>query len=262
MGLTKQTESNIVFLEVKYYSLWRSLKKHVDGCDIEYPTNPTTGVKVEKFGYRFRSVSGHVVKLVKYDTEHKYSKRYFGFKLTIIDGPDMFVLDMPYASQILRRFLRIARNLDWSVPVSLTIFKGKKKEAGSEDTGIWFQQRGETVKPYYTKEVPHGMPEATQDPDTHEWDFKAQHRWLVERLQSETMGDIEEAAKKLAPPVEQHSDAAEEPEPERIDNGLVGGLMRDPMEVDLDDVPFRWPRPIAAGSKNENDNFDERMNPW
>lgn len=203
MALTKQSESSLVYLEVKHYSLWRGLKKKVDGCDEVDANNPSTGQTVRKYGYKYRSVSGRAVKLVKYDTEQKYSKRYFGFKLHLMDEGGTFVIDMPYQSQILRRFLRLARNIDWTKPFSITIFKGKKKEgAGVEETGIWFEQSGETVKSYYTLEHPHGMPAATQDPDTHEWDFKAQHRWLVERLKSETIHDIETAAARMAPPIE------------------------------------------------------------
>jgi hypothetical protein len=155
---------------------------------------------------------------VKYDTADKYNKRYFGFKLHLVEGIETYVIDMPYQSQILRRFLRLARSIDWSLPLSITIFKGRKKEgSGAEDTGVWFQQRGETVKPYYSREQPHGMPEATQDPETHDWDFKPQQRWLVARLQSETIPDIATAAAQAQPPAEidfgaQHDEHSEEPE--------------------------------------------------
>ncbi len=216
--LTKRSDSNIVYLEVKHYRLWRSLKEKVEGCDTVKTVNPQTSKEVIKYGYGFDTVGGRATKLEKYDTEKKYSKRYFGFKLHLADGADSYVIDMPYASQILRRFLRLARNIDWTLPVAITVFKGKKKEgAGMEDTGIWFQQRGETVKPYYTKDEMHGMPEATYDKLENTWDFKAQHRWLVSRLQDETIPDIEAAAKRVAPPIEpaangeapEHSDADE-----------------------------------------------------
>jgi hypothetical protein len=234
MALTKRSENNIVYLEVKHYCLWRALKKQVAGCDEVEANNPSTGRTVTKYGYRFDTVSGVATKLLKYDTEQKYQKRYFGFKLHLVDGAETYVIDMPYSSQILRRFLRVARNIDWDLPLSLTIFKGKKKEgAGVEETGIWFQQAGETVKAYYMREEPHGMPAATQDPDTHEWDFKAQHRWLVERLKSETIPDIEAAARRSAPPIEPSSDEHTDDQPE------PDGVQIPPCEyISDDDVPF------------------------
>src|SRR5580658_7000187 len=98
MGLTKQSDSNVVFLEVKYYSLWRALKKQVDGCDTETPTNPRTGEKVTKYGYKYRSVTGRATKLAWYYTGDKFAQRYFGFRLTIVDQGDTFVIDMPWRS--------------------------------------------------------------------------------------------------------------------------------------------------------------------
>ncbi len=172
------------------------------------------------------------MKLVKYDTEKKYSKRYFGFKLHMVDGGDTFVIDMPYNSQILRRFLRLSRNIDWNFPFAITIFKGKKKEGGGfEDTGIWFEQASETIKAYYTRENPHGMPPARQDPDTHEWDFREQHRWLVDRLKSETIPDIEAAAARTAPPIEPHEEITDAAETESVDE-------TEPFAPTDDDVPF------------------------
>ena len=203
MALTKRTESNIVYLQVKHYSLWRELKKPVEGCETIIVNNPRTGEPTQKHGYRFDTVSGSAVQLVKYDTERRYwPARYFGFKLHLLDGAEKYVLDMPYASQVLRRFLRVAPNINWDVPLSITVFKGKKDKGDIEPTGIWFQQGGGTVKPYFSREQPHDMPQATQDPDTHEWDFKTQHRWLIDKLQSETIPDIEAAAKRFAPPIE------------------------------------------------------------
>lgn len=231
MGLTKNTDSNIAYLEVKHYSLWRSLKKPVEGCDSVEVTNPKTKAVVVKHGYAFRELSGYVVKLFKYDTEQKYATRYFGFKMQIVDGSEVFFLDMPYQSQILRRFLRCAPNFDWSLPLSITVFKGKKddKSSGAEPTGIWFKQNDETVKQFYTREEPHGCPPAVQDPETHEWDFKAQHRWLVEQLKAVTIPLIEAIAAHRAPPIE--PEGAEQQQPNGDEGPPFDG-------IEDDDVPF------------------------
>lgn len=254
MGLTKTSDSNIIYLQVKHYSLWQEIKKPVDGCESIEVTNPKTKEVITKYGYKFRSLTGRAVKLIKYDTEQKYPTRYFGFKLHMQDGDDLFVLDMPYQSQILRRFLRVARNVDWSLPLSITIFKGKGNGGkNDETTGVWFQQQGETVKPYYSRETPHGMPDAIQDPDTHEWDFKAQHRWLVERLKEETVSDIERAAAVTAPPMEpDHGDAEEPPQ---VDNEIPPHAM-----IDDDDVPFRWPRPLRRGARKSDETVFQMRN--
>lgn len=231
MALTKRTQSDSIHLQVKHFTLWREIKKPEVGCEEIQVTNPKTKEVITKYGYGFRSVSGRATKLVKYDTTDKYATRYFGFKLTLKDGADIYVLDMPYQSQVLRRFLRVARNINFGLPLSLTVFKGKGKADKKEgETGIWFQQDDLTVKAYYTREAPHGMPEAAQDPHTHEWDFRAQHRWLVDRLITETIPDIERAATPVAPPMEPAYDT---------DEHVGAGDMQDPpFEPSDDDVPF------------------------
>jgi hypothetical protein len=232
MALTKRSESKTIYLEVKHYCLWRALKKEVPGCDVVEANNPATGGKVVKYGYRFDTVTGNATRLTWYDTERKYSKRYFGFKLSLIDGAETFVLDMPYTSQVLRRFLHVAPNVDWTVPLSITVFKGKRKEGareGAEPTGIWFHQLGETVKAYYTREEPHGMPEATFDDALQQWDFRAQMRWLATQLKERTIPDIEAAATR-AP----EADSAAEFEGDGVSSPDVGG----DWQADDSDCPF------------------------
>ena len=236
MPLTKRSETNAVYLEVKHYCLWRQIKKAVPGCEEIEVNNPSTGEKVKKIGFAYDSVSGIVTKLDKYDTGRQYSTRYFGFNLHLVDSDGgAFVLKMPYASQVLRRFLRLARNIDFKKPLSLTVFKGRKKEGatGAEETGLWFQQNGQTVKPYYTKEQPHGMPDAKHDQFSGEWDFKEQHQWLVARLQAETMADIAAAAKHAAPPDEPEVRELLSAEPD-IDEGPSNDFDG----ITDDDIPF------------------------
>lgn len=207
MALTKSSGSNTIYLQAKHYSLWREIKQQVDECETVQVTNPKTGVVSNKFGYRYDSVTGHVVDVVWYDTEKKYPTRYFGFKMHIQDGTDKYVLDMPFNSQFLRRFLKIAPSVDWTKPLSITVFKGRKKDSDAEEMAVWFRQNGETLKQYFTRDQPHGMPEATFDDVEQKWDFKAQHRWLTDRLKNETIPAIQESAKRIMPPVAPHPGA-------------------------------------------------------
>lgn len=209
MGLTKRSDSNTVYLQAKHYCLWRELKQPVEGSETVTVRNPKTDEMITKHGFKFDTVEGLATDLVKYDTEQKWATRYFGFKLHLRDGADAFVIDMPYQSQILRRFLRVAPSIDWERPLSITVFKGKKPN-GDEEIGIWFRQDGETVKPYFTKEQPRGMPQATFDKELNQWDFREQHRWLVDRLKEETIPAIRDAAERTAPPVVPATEVAED----------------------------------------------------
>jgi len=236
MGLTKQAASKAIYLAIKDYSIWQELKQRVDGCEEITVTNPKTKEVLTKYGYHFRDLEGYVVKLEKYDRkDEKSGSRYFGFKMHMVEGADTFILDMPYHSMILRRFLRIAPNVDWARPLSLTVFRGKKKGQGSEETGIWFRQAGATVKSFYTREQPNGMPAAKQDPHTQEWDFKAQHSWLVDQLIHHTAPEILAIAKDASR--DDHSDVAE---PESTQDHRDGGGTNAAEEWGItdDDVPF------------------------
>lgn len=243
MGLTKRSASNTIYLEAKHFSIWQQLKEREPGCETLQVSNPKTKEVVTKHGYKFDSLTGFVDKIEKYDTEKKYTTRYFGFKLHMSDGDARLVLDMPYNGGLLRRFLRLMPNFDWTKTIKLTVFKGRKKDSDIETTAFWFQQDGLTVKAFYTKDEPHGMPPATYDDQLQQWDFKAQHRWLVDRLKEAVAPEVERIAAERTP--------AEASRDEDDDGGLVskprGPVARDEHEPDEpppfaditdDDVPF------------------------
>lgn len=198
MGLGKKNENAAVFLAAKHNCLWQEVKRPVEGSVAVEVTNPRTKEVLIKHGFAFEYVEGNVVKVEKYDRRHN-GTRYFGFKMTFVDGADTFVLDLPYASQVLRRLLKIAPNVDWSRPLKLNVFKGKKAN-GQEEMAIWFRQDGASVKSYYTKEDPRGMPQPRQYEDG-SWDFRDQHQWLVGKFKNEVIPVIEACGKLFAPPV-------------------------------------------------------------
>lgn len=208
MGLTRRSESNRIYLQVKHSCLWQEFKRQTKDTEAVEVTNPSTGDVLMKHGIRYENVTGHVVKVETYKREHK-GTRYVGFKVHFQEGAQVFVVDMPYQSQVLRRFLRICPNLSWILPVSLSIFPGKGKD-GKPEVGIWFRQAGITIKAFHTKEEPHGMPAALQDRVTQEWDFRDQHRWLVEKLLNVHMPAIDMAAALKTPPVEPNPEATDE----------------------------------------------------
>lgn len=207
MGLTKRSESNRIYLQVKHSCLWQEFKRQTKDTEAVEVTNPSTGVVMTKHGIRYENVTGHVIKIETYKREHN-GARFVGFKVQFQEGAQVFVVDMPYQSQVLRRFLRVLPNLSWVLPLSLSIFPGKGKD-GKPEVGIWFRQSGDTIKAYYTKEDPRGMPAALQDRVTQEWDFRDQHRWLVEKLLNVHMPAIDMAAALKTPPVEPNAEQEE-----------------------------------------------------
>lgn len=200
MGLTRRSESNRIYLQVKHSCIWQEFKKATKDTEQVEVTNPSNGQVITKHGIRYENVTGHVIKIETYKRDYQ-GKKFVGFKVHFQEGGQVFVVDMPYQSQVLRRFLRVLPSITWNLPLSLSIFQGKGRD-GSPELGVWFRQGGVTIKPYYTREEKHGMPEARQDPVTKDWDFREQHLWLVQQLLNVHMPAIEVAANLTRPPVE------------------------------------------------------------
>lgn len=228
MGLTRRSESNRIYLQVKHSCLWQEFKRQTKDTEAIEVTNPETHAVITKHGIRFENVTGHVVKIETYNRVFS-GKRYIGFKIHFQEGAQVFVVDMPYQSQVLRRFLRILPNITWTLPLSLSIFQGKGKD-NKPELGVWFRQAGTTIKAYYTKEEPHGMPAPMHDEITQEWDFRSQHRWLVDRLLNVHIPAIEAAASFKTPPIEPNDEGVDEhgDDPDIPPTG----------EITDDDLPF------------------------
>lgn len=252
MGLTNQSSGHgAVIIQAKHYSLWRGIKTPVPGCEAVEVNNPSTGERVTKYGYKYNNLTAFAVKLEWYDTGTKHETQYIGFKLHMVDvSGEKFILDMPLEGPVLRKFMRIAPNLDFSKEISLTVFKGKG-EGPVAPTAIWFQQEGQTVMQAYTKDNPGGLPAAKQN-RTGKWNFDDQNDWLIDKMNTETAPAVIEAANARGynPDASQHQHASRveealtghNPQPARhaapvsAPRGWNGETPRD--EIGDDDVPF------------------------
>ena len=177
MPLTKRSESNAIFLSVKHHCIWQQIDKPAsDSVSVEV-TNPETKQVLTKHGYQYNDVSGHVAAIEKYDRTVK-GKRYLGYKMKISDGAQVFYLDMPDNSRVLRKFLMLMPNIDWDKPLRIAAWRTRNKETSEFETALWFTQDNESVRNFYTKANTNGLPEAIKHPRTGKWDFSAQEDFL------------------------------------------------------------------------------------
>ena len=210
MALTKREGGSVTYLQIKDFSIWREIKTPVEGCEAITVNNPSNGETLTKYGFKFDELSGRVVKLEQYNKEFS-GTRYVGFNLFLMDDGKRFSLEMPYESQVFQRFLLVAPNIALDLPLSISAFKGKPSRAGAKDkTAVAFRQDGKNVPQFYSREDPHGMPLATQDTITGTWDFGPQKRWLVNKLITETIPQIDAVAKAMAPSVGHDDDGSAE----------------------------------------------------
>lgn len=229
MGLTKQSDSNSIIIQAKHYSLWRGLKAAEPGCDSVEVNNPSTGERVVKYGYRYNNLTAFAVRLEWYDTGTKHDTQYLGFKMHMIDGDgSKFILDMPLNSPLLKKFMRVAPNLNFSKEISITVFRGKG-EGAVDPTAIWFKQDDTTIFQAYTKDNPNGLPPAKQSRSTGKWNFDDQNDWLIERINEDTIPAVAAASV-------QRGDVLSSPR--HIDAAPSHPASVTPQYIEDDDVPF------------------------
>ena len=194
MPLNRRAESTAVFLSIKHHCIWQQLEKPTsDSISVEV-TNPETKQVLTKHGYQYNDVSGHVSAIEKYDRSVK-GKRYRGYKMKISDGAEVFYLDMPDNSRVMRKFLMLMPNVDWDKPLRIAAWR-TRKEGGDVETAILFSQDSQPLKHYYTKAHPNGLPDAIKHPRTEKWDFTDQEDFLFEKLDKEIIPAIAEATKR------------------------------------------------------------------
>lgn len=192
--LERKRENKTKYLEIKYFSLWQSLTEPVDGCDTEMPTNPKTGEKVTKYGYKYEQLTGFARKLEWYDTEQKYDQRYLGFKLTIQDHRDnVAVLDIPYKSAFFTRFAKCAANFDWSKEFELRVWRAFNRERNADETAFGLKQDGQKIPVFFSRDNPSGMPEPDIDEVTGKSDYRRVNTFFAKYLKDTVAPMIEQA---------------------------------------------------------------------
>lgn len=229
MPLTKRAESSAIFLSVKHFCIWQQLDKPTTDSVMVEVTNPETKEVLTKHGYQFNDVSGHIAALERYDRTVN-GKRYLGYKMKISDGAQVFYLDMPDNSRLLRKFLMLMTNIDWDKPLRIAAWRTRNKETQAFETALWFTQNGESVLNFYSKANPHGLPEATKHPRTGKWDFTAQEDFLFEKLDHEIIPRIAAATKRRG---ELHFDESEREGP---GESAIPPNYTD--HADEDDIPY------------------------
>lgn len=177
-GLVEQTETNATFLVVKHNAIIQDSKVPRDGFTPIEVQNPRTGESVTKFIKKYKAVDGLVYKIEWYDTEEKYEQRYIGWKIYINANGIPCVLDLPFDSRASNRFMKVAENLNFSLPVEFRAWYDNKTDA----TAFFVGQNGKSVPQVYTRENPGDCPPPLQNPVSKKWNFDGQKVFLHERM--------------------------------------------------------------------------------
>lgn len=223
-GLVERSETNAVFLVIKHFSLCEESKTEKSGFSPIKVTNPRTGDTTEKFIKRYKGVEAFVKKLewrdVTYDDQH-----YMSWKLHLDADGTPCTLEIPFASIVSTRLMKVAENIDFSKPVEFSAWK-----SADDKTAFSVKQDGQNVPQKYTRADPGDCPEPVQN-RMGKWNYDAQTDYLYDRMMNVVIPKVDAAAAiraELQAGSENgngHNDNAGEPEfdqsqPEYVDDDI------------------------------------------
>jgi len=121
--------------------------------------NAQTQTRITKTGKTvheeyFNALSGTITGIEKRD--HEYGT---DLSLTVQDGDQEYIVQMPYSSRYSSSLMKALPNVDLTQPLKLRPWSLKDGE--KTITGITLYQP-DKIAPYYTKEQPNGLPEMVQ----------------------------------------------------------------------------------------------------
>lgn len=175
MGLEEYGEGNGVFLKIKHGCICQESKTEKEGYK-KVEGVLRDGTPWKKWIRPYKAVSGFVDKIERYDREHE-GRKFRGWNITINDGENQYLLDIPFDSKVNSRWMKLAESIDYTKPVRFSAWTDKK----TDSTAINLTQEGVSVPQKYTREEPNGLPEPTQRASG-KWDYGAQEDFLTERV--------------------------------------------------------------------------------
>jgi predicted DNA-binding transcriptional regulator AlpA len=103
----------------------------------------------------YKGWSGKITKVTTRDSD--YGKEW---QVYLEDESGTAILSMRYSSGYASAFLKALPNVDLTQPVILT--PNLKIEGDKKRTGMFINQNGQSVKWFYTKDTPNGLPQLEQ----------------------------------------------------------------------------------------------------
>lgn len=104
--------------------------------------------------------TGKLVDIRKKEDDKGYGPSWI---FTFVDAEDKYFLQLPYSDRSASTFLKILPNVDLEKEMTLSI-SSKVNEKGKKETSFFVNQDGNSLKHFYTKDNPNGLPQWEQVP--------------------------------------------------------------------------------------------------
>ena len=181
-------------------------------------THPKTKEKVFTYVKRFDSLVARVVNIVKVRKEFDDGTKITNYNLTLVAQGKKATLQLTYMDAFLRKFLKVAPNINFEELIRFSAFKkmknGKDKQLISIKQGTGSDYQAWDPVPFYWEheKYPNGeinletkakgadgtiLPAVIHDEEDDTWDFKAQNKFLVSHFTEHQLPTIKAIAERL-----------------------------------------------------------------
>jgi len=211
----KREGGKAIYLNVFDGSLCRKSKNFVDGWE-EKPiktTNPQTKEDVFTFVERYDSIVARIVDVNKYQHKFENGGKVSGFDIALLAGGKRAILQLTWIEHTLKRFLKVAPNIDFEKPIRISVFATTKN--GKKNTAVSFKQgdgpdpeQWDKVNEFYNNDNEE-MPKGIHDDNDDSWDYKPQNKFLGEKFAADTLPKIKVIAARYPQPGRTEAQAAQ-----------------------------------------------------
>jgi hypothetical protein len=178
MALSNLGGTNLTYLSVSDGNL---VRQHKTANDRTTERVTKTGKLV--FEERFKDLTGIITNVNT--RENDYGKQW---QLTFTDGPDTYIVSIPFSSRYASSFLKAVPNVDATKPLRFMPWAMKDKNDVSKTvTGITMYQDGNKIAPAFTRDEPNGLPqmEKIKVKGKEQWDDSAMMEFLEQMIYKE-----------------------------------------------------------------------------
>lgn len=211
--LHEQRQNDGLFLSVKHGGLCLESKEPREGYELV--EGEVNGTPYSKYIKKFAGLDGIITKIEWYERAGDYGT-FRGLKLRIVDGDETYFLDLPFEKRPYDYFTKVAENIDYSKPVEIVAWPDRQHE---KQTAFAIKQDGTFIKWKYTKDDMGDCPPAKQT-RTGKWNFDDQRDWLLDRLLTVVVPQVDELHAEVIPEYSGDEERAPEQgaEPEMVES--------------------------------------------
>lgn len=213
--LLEHTERNGKFLSIKHGAICLESKEPKEGYELIEGVTPS-GEPYSKYIRKFKGVRGLIVKIEWYSREYN-GDTFKGLHLTIKDGGERCILDLPFERRHYDYFTKIAENIDYSKPVTFETWPDTKnaKPGKPVPTAFVCIQDDKYVQWKYARGNMGDCPEPVQRASG-KWNFDDQRDWLLDRMLKYVIPHVEELHAFSEPEDEYEDEKGDAYEPPRF----------------------------------------------